>query len=153
MQSPLLKRIDELEQFKTHIDTLNTSVSASSVGWHLDHSLKVIIYICRMIKVSNPDEYAWKLNGLRTLVFMMGDFPRGRAKAPASTIAKEDISIDDINNQLDQAKQLLDEIKDCSPLSHFEHFIFGKLNLKKSHGFMVIHTRHHIKIMRDIINS
>jgi len=48
----LENELAELERFIQHMDKRNSSVSASTVGWHIDHSLRVIIGIFRTFQNS-----------------------------------------------------------------------------------------------------
>ena len=75
----------ELWELESRIDSMDISredVSARSVGWHILHSLKVIQSILVALKKSDPERYERKFNFLRSVMFALNWFPRGRAKAP-----------------------------------------------------------------------
>lgn len=135
-----------------HYEKSNHKVSKSGVDWHIDHCLKVINNISRSLKHSDPDHYAWKFNWLRTLCFMIGDFPRGRARAPKSATAQGEITFKDLERQFKKAESNLKILPDLPHKANFNHPYFGILNRHQSIKFMRIHTYHHLKIMRDIIS-
>ena len=144
---------EEIEKIEKRIkleDSMSTSVSQKGVYWHVDHLLKVIISVGRLLKKSAPKDYKWKFNISRLYVFTTGYFPRGVGKAPKITTTEEAITRNDLLEQLDLAKDVLWSIDDLSAKSHFLHQYFGVLDLKGSKKMLKIHTRHHLKIIRDI---
>lgn len=100
----LLALINELETKLPFIEQKKESVSQVTVGWHLEHSLLALIKMIKTVEQSNPADYKRKLNLKRSIVFMLGKFPRGRAKAPDSVKPKEEISLDNIKGLLEKAK-------------------------------------------------
>lgn len=149
LQKELLKLEKEIE----NSDKIAINVSSSNVAWHLDHSLKVIHRVCNFLIESDPSDYAWKFNKWRLLVFLKGDFPRGKARAPKQVLPPKIITINAIKTQLKEVQQLLIAVDKSSKKSYFDHHIFGKLHNKKTVRFLEIHTNHHIKIIDDILNS
>ena len=148
---PLTNQLTVIEQAITHADKINTTVSQKSVDWHLDHSLRVIIGICKTLNQSNPDEYKWKFNKLRLIIFTKGSIPRGKGRAPKSVLPKDVITIEEIQQQLNEAKQLVISINELPKKSNFKHPLFGLLHRDKSIKFMEMHTQHHLNIINDII--
>lgn len=146
----LLKNLESKIEFK---DTINLSVSAANIAWHLDHTLKVINSVITTLKKSNPEEYKWGINFKKNYFLFIGTIPRGKAKAPKYVTAQEDISLKDIQRQLQTDKFLVDELKDLPKKSNIKHPFVGPLNLKQAIRFMEIHTNHHIKIMDDILKK
>ncbi len=146
-------QLHRIEQYLPYSDSLNATVSKVNIAWHLDHSLKVINQVCSTLKNSNPLAYKRKLNFTRTAVFIMGSMPRGRGVATKSVTTLTNIKIDDILFQLEEAKQKLAEIDTYSNKSNFSHSIFGQLNKRQTKKFLKIHTRHHLKIIADILKK
>jgi hypothetical protein len=146
----LLKNLETKIEFK---DVLNPKISTSAVAWHLDHTLKVVNSVISTLKKSNPQEYKWGINFKKSYFLFIGTIPRGKAKAPKHVTAQQDISLKDIQRQLQTAKFLVDELKDLPKKSYIKHPFVGSLNLKQAIRFMEIHTNHHIKIMDDILNK
>ncbi|HET6245941.1 MAG: hypothetical protein H0V01_06960 [Bacteroidetes bacterium] len=149
----LKKELIELELEIPNSDLLKTSVSTKEVKWHIDHSLKVIIGIANALKNSKPEDFKSSFNLTRTYIFLLGFIPRGKGKAPKSVVAQGEIQHYELIEQLNQAKIILKKMDDFPAKSHFDHPYFGKLNLRQSIAFLEIHTKHHLKIIRDIIQK
>ncbi|MDF1517322.1 MAG: hypothetical protein P1P79_05205 [Lutibacter sp.] len=128
-------------------------VSAKNVGWHLDHSLKVINGVCDALKTSNPEDYKRTFSFIKFYIFLRGSIPRGKATAPKSVVSNNEILKSDIESQLAMAKINLREIKNLAAKSHFQSPYFGKLSLKKSQRFLAIHTNHHLAIVNEILKK
>ena len=152
-----------MEKLNTQLDTIatkiafhnskNTAVSKSDVAWHLDHILKVINGISGVVKKSNPEKFKSSFNFKRILVLSLGKIPRGKARAPETVISKGEISLDDLNSQLEKAKIAIQELANCNAKSNFSHPYFGDLNLKQTIRFLEIHNHHHLKIVDDILKK
>ena len=60
------KNIDQilmsLENKFKFFESKNQDISQGSVGWHIEHSLLVIIKICESINNSDPSKYEWKFS-------------------------------------------------------------------------------------------
>ena len=149
----LEKEIESITNAIEHHKKQNETVSKSGVDWHIDHSLKVIIGVCGVLKKSDPKKYKWTFNFWRTIVFIVKRFPRGKAKAPKITYTNEVIEKEQLLSQLTLAKKELLEIESLPKNSHFKHPIFEVLNLKQTIKFLGLHTKHHLKITNEIISS
>jgi hypothetical protein len=148
---PLEMELKELVSLANQLDKQNTKISAASVGWHIDHSLKVVINTCEAIKKSNPEEYKWRFNFSRFVVFTLGSFPRGSAKAPKSVIPDGEVTEQAIVEQFQRARSLIKDVVTLPAKSNFYHPYFGSLQLSGFLKFLSIHTSHHVKISKDII--
>lgn len=147
------KSIIVLENAIPFYEQHQKTVSAKNVAWHIDHSLKVINSVCESLKISNPQDYKSTFSFVKFYIFLRGSIPRGKAKAPNAVVSNDEILKSDIELQLAIAKINLQEIKNLSANSHFQHPYFGKLALKKSHRFLAIHTNHHLAIVNDILKK
>jgi hypothetical protein len=136
-----------------HHNTLNPSVSKASIGWHIDHSLKVINGVIEALRQSNPDDYVWKFNKTRFIIYTLGRIPRGKVKAPKQVQSLEKITLEDLNVQLETAKKLMITTHNLPAKSNFKHPFFGVLDLKQTHHFLHLHTKHHLKIIEDILKK
>ena len=123
------------------------------VAWHLDHMLKVINRIHDALESSNQEDYSWSPHPLRLLVFNSGKMPRGRGKSPAVVLPPEVIETRDILDQLNEAKMKWKAIDQLPPGKWFDHYAFGQLDRDDAMRFIVIHTRHHLSIIRDILST
>ena len=149
-----MKEIDELiNQLEANIEFENQSdltISKVAVGWHIDHSLKVLNGVVTVLKNSNPEEYQKKFNLMKKLIFLLGFIPRGKAKAPKTVRSFETITKNDLLSQVATAKKNSSEIQNLNPKSFFKHPHFNYLNLKETIYFLKLHTNHHLKIINDI---
>jgi len=148
----LLRTIDQLQTYIDDHSITNQSISAGSVGWHIEHSLLVIQKITETIHASNPSEYQWSFNFKRLYVFLKKGFPRGRAKAPDVVIPTPNLTVDQLMESITKTKLAVASLQQAANNQYFMHPFFGKLHKKSSIKFFDIHTRHHIKIIQDILN-
>ncbi len=149
----LTKLLNIIEAKIEYRNSKNIAVSKSDVAWHLDHVLKVINEITRVVKKSNPEDFKSNFNFKRILVFSIGKIPRGKARAPETVISVGEISLNDLNSQLEKGKTSIQELLKCTSKSNFKHPYFGRLNLKQTIRFLEIHTDHHLKIVDDILKN
>ncbi len=145
--------IYEIESKIEFRNSKNSLVSKSDVAWHLDHSLRVIIGVTGVLQKSNPKDYKTSFLLKRSLILFLGRIPRGKAKAPETVVSIGEILLDDLNFRLEKAKISIVELKNISARSNFTHHIFGQLNLKETMRFLEIHTKHHLKIVADILKK
>lgn len=149
----LERQVKQLEQNMAYMHVTNEKISKGSVGWHVEHSLMVMINIISALKKSDPSTYHWKFNWNRTRIFLTQKIPRGRVKAPSQVQPKGEINLDELRAKLAKVYQSLEEVKALPSNAFFHHFIFGDLNLADTHYFLRIHTHHHLKIMAELIDD
>lgn len=148
----LNKLIDQLQSDITSFDKVNLDVSSGSVGWHIAHSLKTIDQIVTACKKSNPTEYLWQFNFNRFLILsLIRKIPRGKAKAPKIVRPEGDISQETLTLSLENLKANLRNWDSFDKYVHFPHTYFGVLNKKETENFLVLHTKHHLMIIKDIL--
>ena len=142
--------LQQLEiQINNH-EKLNPAISQSSIGWHIDHSLLVINGIVKQLQNSNPTDYNYRFNYLRTYIKLLNKIPRGKGKAPKVVQPTETPSIEMLTLKLLDAKNTILELENLHPNSYFAHPYFGNLNVKTTLWFLKLHTKHHLKIIEDI---
>lgn len=149
----LIHLVNKLENNIDSKDVFNSQVSQVDVSWHIAHSLKVLHNIIKVLQVSNPADYRWGFNRSRSFVYFINFIPRGKGKAPKAVIPANEISKEELLKEITTVRQLLDELPHLDAKSNFTHPYFGQLNLKQTKKFLAIHTKHHLKIMDDIIRS
>lgn len=132
---------------------INASVSNSTVGWQIEHSLITIYKVVNVLKNSNPNDYKWKFNKYKLLITLLGFFPRGKAKAPKIVLPDENITEETLNNSLEKVKKALYDWDALNKNAHFPHPFFGNLNKKSTMWFLNMHTNHHLKIINDICKA
>ncbi|WP_303318907.1 DUF1569 domain-containing protein [Flavivirga abyssicola] len=146
----LLSQIEENIPFK---DKTNLIVSKVNVGWQLDHTLKVINRVYKYLELSNPHDHKKDFNAKRSILFALCYIPRGSAKAPKVVKPPNVILTADLHTQLNEAKKHINNIEFLDKNVHFKHFIFGTLSKTKTLRFLEMHTKHHLKIVNDILNK
>ncbi len=147
----LEKELNQLKEYTNSFEKIKTSISSKSVGWHVDHSLKVINGVINALTKSNPKGYKWKFNMVRAFVFSFNYFPRGKGIAPKKVLPPEVLVKDDVYSQIVQAKLNLEIVITLPAKSNFNHPYFGVLDLRQTLKFLGLHTNHHLKICRDIV--
>jgi len=151
--SQLSALIKELEQRIPDLEKEAPKVSASAVGWHIEHSLLTINAIIAAMGKSDPKDYQWKFSFPRLLVFTINKIPRGRAKAPVHVQPKTVFTSATLKEHVDRTVEKLNDLNGLQAKQFLIHPYFGKLNVKQTIKFLGIHTRHHIAIINDIIKQ
>ena len=128
---------------------LQTNVSASSIGWHIEHILLAVNKITEATKASDSSNYKFVLKPLKYVVYLTGKIPRGRAKAP-KTVAPNFFDEDTLKAHLEKTKSTIADLENIEKNKYFKHPYFGNLKLKDTMKFLEIHTNHHLKIINDI---
>jgi hypothetical protein len=143
--------VPELANYIADYNQFNHAISEASVGWHIEHSLLVIKQVTATVAQSEPKLYKSKFNLSRFFVFLLKTIPRGKAKAPKVVIPVDEITIETLQESLKNTYQAIAYLKDCQENQYFMHPFFGQLNKKQTIKFLAIHTKHHLKIVRDIL--
>lgn len=151
MLSILTEEINKLEGLIAYHERLLPSVSAASVGWHIDHSLRAIIGMSKALQKSDPAQYRPKLSWSGWWVQMLGWFPRGRGQAPAAVVTTRAVTPDSLHSLVQAGRQMLTACAALPATSHFKHPAFGIHNKAQTIRLMIVHTRHHRRIIRDIL--
>lgn len=143
----------ELENYITQRDVKNVAVSQADVAWHLDHMLKTINLISENLKNSNPNDYSSGFSLQQLIVFTTGTIPRGVAQSPQAVRPPDVILKDSIYLQLKEAKERINAITSLDKDAFIEHPVFKTLDRDQTRRFIEIHTRHHLKIVKDILEE
>lgn len=149
----LTELLSELQSKIPKAEIINNKVSSASAGWHIEHILLSLNFITDGLKKSDPKEYKWKFSFPRILVFTLKKIPRGRGKSPEIVQPKNNITADSLRQKLMDTSEKIKELDHLKPDSFIRHPYFGDLNLKKTKKFLLIHTRHHIDIINDILKN
>ena len=142
--------IQELENNISFLENKTDHVSKATVGWHIEHSLKVLTQIIGAVEQSTPENYKQKFNLKRMIFLGLNFIPRGKGRAPTSVLPEGEITIASLKSHLAKVKELISKISQLKPNNHFKHPYFGDLNLEQTKKFVVLHTNHHLKIIKDI---
>ena len=142
----------ELESRISQHNALNEAVSKQSVGWHIEHLLLAFNQMVNALKKSNPDDYKWEFKIMRLLVLSTGWIPRGKANAPSVVLpVKYDEAT--LRNDFEVAKNRLKELDNLSTDHCYNHPFFGYLTFDETIRMLGIHTKHHLKIINDILKN
>lgn len=145
--------VQQLEAQIPNEAVINPAVSTSTVGWQIEHALLSINKIISVVAASNPSEYKWSFNLMRTVVFFRQRIPRGRAKAPKVVQPKDHVTTATITAALAKTYELLEVLPTLETNNFFPHPYFGNLNKRQTIIFLNIHTAHHLHIIKDIVGA
>jgi hypothetical protein len=146
--SPLIEKV---ENYIPQRDSIKLEVSKADVAWQLDHILKTINRVSEALGKSNPEKFKSSVNAMRTITMTSGYIPRGRAQSPDIVKPPDVIYTEDIHAQVKEAKANIMKLKLLDENSYFKHFVFGNLNKAQTIRFLEVHTNHHLKIIKDIL--
>jgi len=146
----LTKYLNRFEKVIPQFEEKNLLVSKSSVGWQIDHSLKVINGIISQLKTSSNSKKP-KRTLLGKFCLLTRYIPRGRGKAPKVVLPPEVIKLKDLLEQLELARLNITDYPKIDAKATFKHPYFGILNKTSTFKFLEVHTNHHLKIIDDIL--
>jgi hypothetical protein len=146
----LRKQLDELESYIPQLEARNDAISASTVGWQIEHDLLVISSVIEGVKRSDPAKYTWQFKPLKYVVLWRGVIPRGKVGAP-KLVTPGEITQETLHLHIALCRQRLDELELVGAGHYFTHPFFGDLKKKEAIPFLFIHTEHHLKIIREML--
>ena len=147
----LLQVLNDFEKQAPLYSNNNKIVSEANVGWHIMHSCLVITSITEAIRKSDPSLYKKKFSWKAFFVLLFNKIPRGKAKAPSFTQPANEVSMDMVLQQIAEARKSAELLLTADKSQYFTHPIFGDLQLPTAIKFLYVHTYHHEKIIRDIL--
>ena len=142
--------VDELASYIPQSELRNDQVSASNVGWQIEHSLLVISSVIEGVKRSDPSKYKWSFRPFKYLIFWRGKIPRGKSKAPKFVIP-DTFTAESLQNHIDSCRAKITEFESVGAGHYFSHPYFGDTKKKDVIPFLEIHTENHVKIIKDIL--
>ena len=143
--------LDNLEAQIANYSILNQAVSEGNVGWHIVHSCLVIDSFCGAVCKSDATKFIKKFSFKAFLVLLVNSFPRGKAKAPSFTMPSEELSPASVLQSIQTSRKSIEALSKAGKNQYFTHPIFGDLNTADTFKFLVVHTNHHLKIIKDIL--
>ena len=149
----LTKSLSGLEANYHNYDVAVASVSAASVGWHIAHSMLVMQSVVKALANSDPANYRPRFSVWKPIILVSGYIPRGRVQSPERVRPK---TFDDpvlLQQEIATTKLLMHKLDELPANAYFEHPLFGHLNLRTAVRFMEVHTRHHQKIIDEIMKA
>jgi hypothetical protein len=148
LRSPEIRELQQLLQSRKH---LCVSVSAWSVGMHIEHAALAIVRVLDALAKSEPPAPPSRFSIPRFVVMLTGIIPRGRAKAPESTAPAESASLESLEALILVADRRLLSAQELNSESWMKHPVFGPLKRDAALRFIRIHTRHHLRIIHSIL--
>ena len=143
----------DFKKYLNKISVKSMAVSNWSVGEHIDHICNVTIFIDSNLRASDPKINFEKFSFVKLFVLYFGHIPRGRGKSPTEVIPNQMIEIETLTTKIFHAQKVREGMVDLNSGLWITHPIFGVLKFKNAVKFLYIHTRHHIKIIEDIIRD
>ena len=147
----LLQVLNDFEKQAPLYLNNNKMVSEANVGWHIMHSCLVITSITEAIRKSDPSLYKKKFSWKAFFVLLFNKIPRGKAKAPSFTQPANEVSMDMVLQQIAEARKSAELLLTADKSQYFTHPIFGDLQLSTAIKFLYVHSYHHEKIIKDIL--
>ena len=86
------------------------------------------------------------------VLYLFNYFPRGKGKAPKAVVPTDVQTSEQLREDLQTVRLMLLELEHLDAKSNFMHPYFGQLNLKQTKKFLALHTKHHLKIIDDILS-
>lgn len=145
--------LNDLESKIKMGDSMNESVSKSTVLWQINHSFMVVNEVSKALQISDPKNYQWKFNKTRFFVFLRNKIPRGKANAPERARPIENFNQESTKVLFQEMKNNLQKVQSLDKNANFKHPFFGLLNKKSTLKFLYLHTNHHAKIVNEIIEN
>ncbi len=128
-------------------------VSKWSVAEQLDHSCKVALSILRRLGEDGVKP-SRGINFIGRMVLLLGWIPRGRGETP-TRLAGKPCTAEDVARSLEKLERAVNELPaDAARSSRgaiVPHPKFGGLTPPQALRFLVVHTEHHLRIVRDIM--
>jgi len=146
----IVKQIAELSAYIPQFDKQNLTVSNATVGWQIDHSLRVINQVIFSVLNSNPAEYKRTFNWRKSLILFTKKIPRGKVRAPKGILPTEEITERSLISSIELAQTNIALLENCEPNHFFVHPFFGQVHVGDTKIFIGVHTEHHLKIIRDM---
>lgn len=141
----------QLENHIPNLEKTNPNVSNSTIGWQIDHCLLVINGVISQLEISNPEEYHPQWNFNKFFVLSTRKIPRGKIRAPKVVTPIDVATLEDLKAKIEIAKSNISKLNNLPKNAFFKHPFLGDLNLKKAEKFLAIHTKHHLKIIQEIL--
>ena len=144
--------VEELRSAVVNADATVPTVSSWSVGEHIHHCCLSMIGVSKSLRKSTPPAPRAKPTIPRAAVFYFGFIPRGRARSPSFVLPKP-LPHPELLAMLDQSAELLAMAGGLEPETWFTHPFLGAMDRDQALKFVLVHNRHHLKIVADILKQ
>ena len=149
----ILLSLQDLQTRINHYKISRNHISSASVGWHIAHITIVIGRVVSSLVESDSVNFKSKFSLTKTLVFAINKIPRGKGKAPKASLPDANISLEYLSAGTSIAIEKIKLLEGFEKNKHFAHPYFGNINKRDTIKFLNLHTKHHLKIIDDIISK
>jgi len=146
----LNKEFLKIENYISVMEKSEKEISKAPVKWHLLHLLQVIKGVIDNAASSDPAEFNSKSNLVWKYTSLFGKIPRGKITSPDVVNPKFEITEIEIRTAIEDAKLRVSQWGKLKQNNFYNHHILLHLNKRKIKRFLKVHTRHHLRIVRDI---
>jgi len=145
--------LDSFREAVKHAEVAAPAVSSWSVGEHIHHCCLSMIGISKSLRKSTPPAPRAKPTVARSAVLYFGFIPRGRAQSPSFIVPKPSTPQEELRAMLDQSAELLLMAHSLDRSTWFTHPLMGPMQRDQALKFVLVHNRHHLKIVADILKQ
>jgi len=145
--------VEELRSAVINAEATVPTISSWSVGEHIHHCCLSMIGISKSLRKSTPPAPRAKPTIARAAVLYFGFIPRGRAKSPSFIVPKPAMVEEELRATLDQPAELLAMAHVLDRGTWFTHPLMGPMDRDQALKFVLVHNRHHLKIVADILKQ
>ncbi|HXS10494.1 MAG TPA: DinB family protein [Candidatus Krumholzibacteria bacterium] len=145
--------VEELRSAVVNADATVPTVSSWSVGEHIHHCCLSMIGVSKSLRKSTPPAPRAKPTIPRAAVFYFGFIPRGRAQSPSFVVPNPSLPHPELLAMLDQSAELLAMAGGLDRETWFTHPFLGAMDRDQALKFVLVHNRHHLKIVADILKQ
>lgn len=149
------RELDELDNWAHRPDAFVPAVSGWSIHRQVDHcavSIREILGVVHQL-LDGGGEVGGRLGPMGTVILLTGWIPRGKAQAPEVVLPAEVVDVGALHASIAEARRLVETAHPERGGKRFLHPALGPMNARQWLRFARIHTRHHVKIVRDIARA
>jgi hypothetical protein len=133
------------------VECRNESLSHWAVGQHIHHILIVANGIIQNLQDSKIGSGKERLSLVKFLSLTFSYIPRGKAKSPERVMPSDNITQEIVREAYAVFEKKMPIVNTLPRDSWFNHPVFGDLRRDNALRFIEVHSKHHIKIIRDIL--
>ena len=153
MVESIQRTIEELRAAVPQAGVAAPAISQWSVGMHVHHCCLSMIGISKTLRKSTPPRPRTPPSLARSIVLKLGYIPRGRAQSPSIVVPSASVEVETLITLLDESITHIRDAKTLDPGQWFTHPLLGSMERDGALKFVLVHNRHHLRIITDILAS